>query len=73
MSLTAQDAQLLITGGLIIDPVQRTQRIADILIRDGKIVAIDENIPAQAKLRGKVPTIDATGLVAGRRRTRRAR
>lgn len=63
MSLTAQDAQLLITGGLIIDPVQRTQRIADILIRDGKIVAIDENIPAQAKLRGKVPTIDATGLV----------
>lgn len=63
MSQTAQDAQLLITGGLVVDPVQRTQRVADILIRDGKIVAIDENIAAQAKIRGKVPTIDATGLV----------
>ena len=63
MSQPAQDAQLLITGGLVIDPVQRTQRIADIMIRDGKIVAIEENIPAQAKLRGKGPTIDATGLV----------
>ena len=63
MSQPAQDAQLLITGGLVIDPVQRTQRVADILIRDGKIVAIEENIAAQAKVKGKVPTIDATGLV----------
>jgi dihydroorotase len=63
MSQPAQDAHLLITGGLVVDPVQRTQRVADILIRDGKIVAIDENIAAQAKIKGKVPTIDATGLV----------
>lgn len=63
MSQPAQDAHLLITGGLVVDPVQRTQRVADILIRDGKIVAIDENIAAQAKVKGKVPTIDATGLV----------
>lgn len=67
MSLPAQDAQLLITGGLVIDPVQRTQRIADVLVQGGKIVAIDAGIaaqlPARARGRGGPPTIDATGMV----------
>lgn len=64
MSLSVQDAQLLITGGLVIDPVQRTQRIADVLIRDGRIAAIEPGLAAQGRGRGKgPPTIDATGLV----------
>lgn len=65
MSTTAQDAQLLITGGRVIDPVQRTQRVADVLVKDGKIAAIDVDIAGQARTRGKggVPTVDATGMV----------
>jgi dihydroorotase len=64
MSTTAQDAQLLITGGLVVDPVQRTQRVADVLIEGGKIVAIDAGIGAQARTRGgRVPTVDASGMV----------
>lgn len=65
MSTTAQDAQLLITGGRVIDPVQRTQRVADVLVKDGKIAAIDVDIAGQARTRGQggVPTVDATGMV----------
>ncbi len=65
MSGPAQDAQLLITGGLVIDPVQRTQRVADVLIKDGKVAAIDPGIATQGRTRGKggPPTIDASGMV----------
>jgi dihydroorotase len=64
MSLSVQDAQLLISGGTVIDPITRTQRRADVLVRDGKVVAIEQGIAGQLKPRGKgPPAIDATGLI----------
>jgi dihydroorotase len=63
MSLSVQDAQLLITGGTVIDPIKRTARRADVLVRDGKVVAIEEGIASQKRGKGGPPTIDASGLV----------
>jgi len=64
MAIAALDAQLLISGGIVVDPIKRTQRRADVLIRDGMIAAIDERIAGQIRSAGKgPPTIDAKGLI----------
>ncbi|MBT3341801.1 MAG: amidohydrolase/deacetylase family metallohydrolase [Gemmatimonadetes bacterium] len=49
---------LLLSGGHIIDPANGLDKIADIAIRDGRIAAVDTDIPATAALR----RIDASGL-----------
>ena len=38
------DSTLLIRGGRVIDPANNIDKIADVLIVDGKIAAVDENI-----------------------------
>jgi len=48
-------ATLLIQHGMILDPASHTQRVADLLIRDGKIAAIGE------KLDRADQTLDASG------------
>lgn len=48
---------LLIHGGTLIDPDTQSRRDVDVLIRDGRIAAVDQNIVQE-----DVPTFDATGL-----------
>ncbi|MAE69485.1 MAG: dihydroorotase [Gemmatimonadetes bacterium] len=48
---------LLISGGRLVDPEADELRRADLLIRDGKVVALSPNINAD------VPVLDATGLI----------
>jgi len=50
--------KLLIKGGRIIDPSQQFDRIADLLIEDGRVKSIDANLSVEA-----AETFDATGLV----------
>jgi len=49
---------LLIQGGRIIDPSQAIDRIDDLLVRDGIILAIGQSSPEKVD-----ETIDATGLI----------
>jgi dihydroorotase len=52
---------LLVTGGRVIDPANRFDAVADVLILDGKIRGVGAGIAAQAP--ADVPRMDATGLV----------
>jgi dihydroorotase len=47
----------VIRNGRVIDPSQRLDRITDVAIRDGKIVALGRNLP------GAGETLDATGQI----------
>ena len=49
---------LLIKNGTLIDPTQQIEASRDLLIRDGKVEAIDESIQAE-----DVKTFDAAGLI----------
>jgi dihydroorotase len=48
---------LLIKNGLVIDPANKINKIANVFIKDGKIVSVDSKSPKADK------TIDAKGLV----------
>ena len=50
---------LLLTGGRVIDPANKLDSIADVLILDGKISAIGKNLSAPAG----VETFDASGKI----------
>src|SRR5262245_50813436 len=52
---------LLITGGRVIDPANRLDTLADVLILDGKIAAVGGD--AATKSRPDTPRFDATGRV----------
>jgi dihydroorotase len=52
-------SKLVIRGARVVDPSQDLDRIADLLIEDGKIVAAGGSIPA-----GDAEIVDARGLVA---------
>ncbi|MEW6267672.1 MAG: dihydroorotase [Thermodesulfobacteriota bacterium] len=52
--------QVLVAGGTVVDPVKRTQRRADVLVRAGKIAAIEPQL--RSKVKG-VAVIDASGQV----------
>jgi dihydroorotase len=52
---------LLVTGGRVVDPAQRLDAVADVLILDGKISAVGGSLAAQAP--DQTPRFDATGLV----------
>ena len=52
---------LLVTGGHVIDPANRFDAVADVLVLDGKISAVGAGIAAQAP--AHVPRLDATGMV----------
>src|SRR5688572_12870469 len=52
-------SSLLIKNGRIIDPANRRDEVADLLIIDGRIAATTE----AKNLKDKSETIDATGLI----------
>ena len=54
-------SQLLIRGGRVVDPANRTDAIQDVLIDGGKIDRIDERIASESV--STVTEIDATGLI----------
>src|SRR5437899_7857169 len=49
---------LILKGGHVIDPKNGVDRVADVAIRGGKIVAVESDLPASAAFK----VIDATGL-----------
>ena len=51
---------ILISGGRVIDPASGTDRMADVLIRDGRVEAIGLDLPA-----GGVMRFDARGMIVG--------
>jgi dihydroorotase len=56
--LAAQQYDLLLKGGHVIDPGNGVDSLMDVAVKDGKIAAVQESIhPAEAK-----KTVDATGL-----------
>ena len=54
---------ILLAGGRVIDPSQSLDRVADVLILDGKIELIGERVANETKNRDGLETIDCTGLV----------
>jgi dihydroorotase len=52
---------LLVTGGRVVDPAQRFDAIADVLVVDGKISAVGAGLAAKAP--AETPRMDATGKV----------
>ena len=55
----AQQYDLLIKNGLVIDPKNQINSILDVAIANGKIAKIEKNIPAS----NATKVIDATGLM----------
>src|SRR5215470_14536849 len=57
-TLPAQQYDLLLKGGLVIDPKNSINRVMDVAISNGKIARVAQNIPAaEAK-----KTVDVAGL-----------
>lgn len=52
---------MLLRSGRVVDPATRTDRVRDVLVRDGRIAEIGENLRAPEG----ATEIDATGLVVG--------
>ncbi len=57
-SAFAQDYDLLLKGGHVIDARNKLSAVRDVAIKDGKIAAVAANIPAARALK----TVDVTGL-----------
>lgn len=57
-NLQAQEIDMLIKGGHVIDPKNKIDGIMDVAIKDGKIFRVASNIPANASKK----TVNATGL-----------
>ncbi|MEO1686912.1 MAG: amidohydrolase/deacetylase family metallohydrolase [Pseudomonadota bacterium] len=56
MSASPQ-ADLVLRGGRVLDPSQKIDAVQDVAFKDGKVLAIGENLPAAAETR------DASGLM----------
>jgi dihydroorotase len=54
-------SSLLLSGGRVIDPAQRLDFVADVLIRDGKIAAVGAGAASEAP--SSIERFDAAGLV----------
>jgi dihydroorotase len=54
---------ILLKGGRVIDPSQRHDGVADVLIVDGKIEAFGARVSGEISGRTDIETIDCTGLV----------
>ena len=52
--------QLIVAGGLVIDPASRLEAVRDVLIEDGKISAVGMGLSRKPAFKG-VPAIDAKG------------
>ena len=62
MPITSQIAPTLIAGGRVIDPASGRDGVADVLIADGAIKAVERSIPAES-LDGNARVIRADGMV----------
>lgn len=51
-------SKIILKGGKVVDPANNVEKVADVLVEDGKIKAIAENITAEG-----AETIDVTGKV----------
>ena len=51
--------KLLLKGGRVIDPANKVDKICDILIKDGKIAAVGEDLPVD----GDEDVVDVTGKI----------
>ena len=58
----ANDMKILITGGQVIDPGQ-WNGVADVLIEEGKISAVEPNLQRKFQNSKALTTIDAKGLL----------
>ena len=54
---------ILLAGGRVLDPSQNIDRVADVLIVDGKVELIGERVANDTKNRDGLETIDCAGLV----------
>jgi len=54
---------ILLAGGRVLDPSQNIDRVADVLILDGKIELIGERVANETNNRDGLETIDCAGLV----------
>jgi len=54
----AQDYDIILKGGHVIDPKNRLSAIRDVAIKDGKVAAVAANIPPASALK----TVDVSGL-----------
>ncbi len=52
--------QLIVAGGLLIDPASRVEAVRDILIEDGRVAAVGAGLTRKPAFKG-VPVIDAKG------------
>jgi dihydroorotase len=57
-AVQAQDIDLLLKGGHVIDPANNMDKVMDVAVKDGKIFQIAANIPASSAKR----TVDVKGL-----------
>ena len=57
--IRAADYDVIVKGGRIVDPAQRIDRVADVAIRAGRIVAVQPSIPAA----DAAQVVDARGLL----------
>ena len=57
-ALGAQQYDLILKGGHVIDPANEIDRVADIAVQDGRIAAVADELPADQAER----TIDVSGL-----------
>eukprot|EP01043_Picozoa_sp_COSAG02_P001695 COSAG02_NODE_36_length_48934_cov_144.851029_20_plen_152_part_00 len=56
-------AELLITGGTVVDGSGAPAVVADVAIGDGKILAVGANLRAEHFAAGKTREVDATGKI----------
>src|SRR5471032_495337 len=49
---------IVIRNGRVIDPASNTDRVADVLIADGRVVGVGPNLPSS-----KAEVFDATGMI----------
>ncbi len=57
---TPSPTELIVRNGRVIDPSQNIDRACDVLVRQGRIVAVGDNLPAPAS---DARIVDATGCV----------
>ena len=56
---------VLLTGGRVIDPSQDLDRVADVLLADGKIAAVGPNLTAESTANAEVIAVDGKVVAPG--------
>ncbi len=56
---------LILRGGLVVDPRAGTERVADVVVDGGQVVAVETASPGERERHPQADVIDVTGLVVG--------